>query len=210
MFSNTFKGATCISSQSELRALFRSDCLYLQEGGSITFSGEIVLGPNVVFGGKNSISGPITIEIGSVLIDVQFGEGNRVRAHSLLSNIVAGRGNLFGPFCFIRDGCTVGDNSILGAHLEATRSRFGSNVKISHRAFVGDTELGNNTIVGAGVVFCNYDGAQRQSTKVGTNVTIGSGSLVVPPITIGDDVIIAAGSVITKSVLAGSKIVQKR
>ena len=113
-----------------------------------------------------------------------------MRAYSILTGVIAGGGNLFGPFCFVRDDCVVGNDCILGAHVETTRSQFGNQVEISHRAFVGDAIIGDNVIIGAGVVFCNFDGQERQPTRVGSGVTIGSGSLLVPPVTIGDGVLI--------------------
>lgn len=115
-----------------------------------------------------------------------------------------------GPFCFLRDGCVVADRCILGAHVEAARSTFASGVRISHRAFVGDAEIGEDAIIGAGVVFCNYDGKGRQPSRIGARVTLGSGVLIVSPISVGDAALIAAGSTITKDVPAGARIIQKR
>ena len=83
-------------------------------------------------------------------------------------------------------------------------------MKISHHAFVGDANIGERTIIGAGVVFCNYDGSKRQSTWVGSGVTLGSGVLLVAPLSIGDNSLIAAGSTVTKDVQGGSKIIQRR
>jgi bifunctional UDP-N-acetylglucosamine pyrophosphorylase/glucosamine-1-phosphate N-acetyltransferase len=150
MFSISFKDKTTIDNQKQLNQLFRTDCLFLQEGASIVLSGDIALGPNVIFVGTNRISGPASIEAGSVLTNVDLGRNTVVRCHSIISNLKAGDNNLFGPFCFIRDDCVVENDVILGAHVETARSSFGSGVKISHRAFVGDARIGRNTIIGAG------------------------------------------------------------
>jgi bifunctional UDP-N-acetylglucosamine pyrophosphorylase/glucosamine-1-phosphate N-acetyltransferase len=83
-------------------------------------------------------------------------------------------------------------------------------VKISHNAFVGDATLGEQTIIGAGVVFCNYDGLRRQPTWVGSMVVVGSGVQLVAPLSIGNNAFIAAGSTVTKDVLSGLKIIQRR
>jgi bifunctional UDP-N-acetylglucosamine pyrophosphorylase/glucosamine-1-phosphate N-acetyltransferase len=83
-------------------------------------------------------------------------------------------------------------------------------VKISHHAFVGDANVGERTIVGAGVIFCNYDGLRRQATWVGSDVILGSGVLLVAPVSIGDNSLVAAGSTVTKDVPSGTKIIQKR
>jgi bifunctional UDP-N-acetylglucosamine pyrophosphorylase / glucosamine-1-phosphate N-acetyltransferase len=210
MFSISLEDNTTIDSQKQLRELFRTDCLFLQEGGSIVFTGDITLGPNVIFGGTNRISGPATIEAGSVLTDVDLGRNNIVRSHSVISNLKAGDNNVFGPFCFIRDNCVVENDAILGAYVETARSSFHSGVKISHRAFVGDASIGRNTIIGAGTVFCNYDGTSRRPISVGADVTVGSGTMLVAPLTIGDNIIIGAGSVVTRDLSANTKFVQTR
>ena len=210
MFHASFETATTLRRQEALRDRFQTDQLYLADGAAVTLCGSVALGPNMTFAGDNRITGPITIETGCVLTNVRLGRDNLIRAYSILSDLEAGDRNLFGPFCFIRDNCRVQDDCILGAHLEATRSVFGSGVKISHRAFVGDARVGDGAIIGAGVVFCNFDGKYQQATSVGAQVTVGSGSLLVAPLSIGDGVTIAAGSVVTKSLPAGAKLIQKR
>jgi bifunctional UDP-N-acetylglucosamine pyrophosphorylase/glucosamine-1-phosphate N-acetyltransferase len=210
MFKATFAVATRIDSQKELQSRFESDRIYLESGASVSFEGETTLGPEVVLAGACAFLGPTRIDNGSVLTNVRFGRGNIVRAYSILADVVVGDRNLFGPFCFIRDNCRVADDCILGAHVETTRSTFDTGVKISHRAFVGDAKVGGQTVIGAGVVFCNFDGKSRQLTTVGARVTVGSGSLLVPPLTIGEDATIAAGSTVTKDVAAATKLIQKR
>lgn len=210
MFTARFDRPARIDAEASLREAFGCERLYLVAGGSVTFSGVIALGPDVSFAGECHVADATRIDNGAILTDVRLGRGNAVRAYSVMSAVRAGDRNLFGPFCFIRDNCVVGDECILGAHVEAARSRFGSGTKISHRAFVGDAEIGENTIIGAGVVFCNYDGQGRQKTAVGAGVTVGSGSLLVPPLTIGAGAIVAAGSTVTKDLPAGSKLIQKR
>ncbi|MBX9860471.1 MAG: hypothetical protein K2Y20_12910 [Sphingomonas sp.] len=210
MFTARFDEPRRITSEEALRAAFGSPLLYLAAGASVEFDGDIALAHDVSFAGVCAIGNGTSIDTGSVLTNVRLGTGNRVRPYSILSDVAAGERNLFGPFCFVRDGVQVGDDCILGAHVEATRSRFGSGVKISHRAFVGDADVGQGTIIGAGVVFCNWDGQGRQSTQVGANAVIGSGSLIVPPLTVGEAAVIAAGSTVTKDVAAHAKIIQKR
>jgi bifunctional UDP-N-acetylglucosamine pyrophosphorylase/glucosamine-1-phosphate N-acetyltransferase len=210
MFKATFKMPTTIESESLLRQLFHSERLYLMPDSQVVFEGEITLGSEITFSGHCHLLDSTHIENGSILTNVRLGYGNVVRAYSVLSDFVGGDRNLFGPFCFIRNNCRAANDCILGAHVETARSIFGNGVKISHRAFVGDADIGDQTIIGAGVVFCNFDGTGRQHTRVGANVTVGSGSLLVPPLTIGEGTIIAAGSTITVDVPAGAKIIQKR
>lgn len=210
MFTARFAEQRCITSEEALRAVFGSGQLHLAAGASVSLNGEISLAHDVSFSGACDIGDGTSIDTGTVLTNVRLGSGNRVRPYSILIDVDAGERNLFGPFCFVRDGVIVADDCILGAHVEATRSRFGSGVKISHRAFVGDADVGQGTIIGAGVVFCNWDGQGRQLTQVGANAVIGSGSLLVPPLAVGEAAVIAAGSTVTKDVSAHAKIIQKR
>jgi bifunctional UDP-N-acetylglucosamine pyrophosphorylase/glucosamine-1-phosphate N-acetyltransferase len=210
MMHAAFERPTRIADEQRLQALFGLDRLVLEPNASVTFEGEVALDAGVVFAGHCRIGAGSRIESGSILTDVELGPHNQVRPYSILTGSKAGARNLFGPFCFLRDGCTIGDDCILGAHVEAARSAFGSGTKVSHRAFIGDAEIGEGTIIGAGVVFCNWDGAGRQRSRVGAHATIGSGALLVPPLTIGNRAIIGAGSTITRDVAPGAKIIQKR
>lgn len=210
MFNIVFDQPLRIDNETQLRKLFGTDRISLDTSSSVTFEGEILLGSEIVFSGHCRLLGGTSIGNGCILTDMELGFENRVRPYSILSNVKAGSRNLFGPFCFIRDECTVGDDCILGSHVEAARSTFASGVKISHRAFVGDANIGERSIIGAGVVFCNYDGTSQQTTRVGADVTLGSGVLLVAPLSIGDGALVAAGSTVTKDVSNGSKIIQRR
>jgi bifunctional UDP-N-acetylglucosamine pyrophosphorylase/glucosamine-1-phosphate N-acetyltransferase len=210
VFEHIFDQTTRIADQARLRETFGTDRLHLGPASSVTFQGRIGLAPEVSFFGDSTLAGEVAIDSGSILTRVSLGAGSRVRPYSILTDVEAGERNLFGPFCFIRDDCVIGDDCILGAHVEAARSSFASGVKVSHRAFVGDARVGERTIIGAGVVFCNYDGAGRQGAEVGAGVTLGSGVLLVSPLAIGDDAIVGAGATITKDVPAGARIIQKR
>ncbi len=210
MVKVVFDQPTRIDNVTQLRELYGTDRLSLEPSASIMFEGEITLGTEIVFSGCCSLLGGTCIGNGCILTNVELGSQNEVRPYSILSKVKAGAGNLFGPFCFIRDECTVGDDCILGAHVEATRSVFSSGVKISHHAFVGDANVGERTIIGAGVVFCNYDGVGRQVIRVGSGVILGSGTLLVAPLSIGDEALVAAGSTITKDIPRNSRIIQRR
>jgi bifunctional UDP-N-acetylglucosamine pyrophosphorylase/glucosamine-1-phosphate N-acetyltransferase len=210
VFKVSFDEPVQITEEAELRRIFGSDRLYLGPGSRVNFDGEITLAPDVALYGENHVKGPARVDNGAVLTNVTLGRDNVVRAYSVMLDLQAGDGNLFGPFCFVRDNCVVADHCIIGSHVEATRSRFASGVKVSHRAFIGDAEVGADTIIGAGVVFCNFDGSRRQPTTVGANVTVGSGCLLIPPVVLGDGSLIAAGSTVTKDIAPGAKVIQKR
>lgn len=210
MFTAVFKIATVIETQEQLSAAFETDRIYLEHGARLTVEGRIKLGPGVIFSGRCSLGDETEVHTGSTLRDVVLGCKNNVRAHSILTSFEAGHSNVFGPFCFLRDGCVAGSNNILGAHVEAARSTFGTGVKISHRAFIGDGDLGDDVIIGAGVVFCNYDRGAHKTTTVGAGAMIGSGVLIVAPRRIGAGAEVGAGSVLTKDVAPAHRVIQKR
>ena len=210
MFRLVFEQPTRVDDETQLRKLFVTDRLSLESPASVVFEGEITLGSEIVFSGDCRLGGGTSVGNGCILTNVDLGTENKVRPFSILINLKAGSRNLFGPFCFIRDECIIGDDCILGSHVETARSVFASGVKISHHAFVGDANVGERTIIGAGVVFCNHDGSKRQYTWVGTDVILGSGVLLVSPLTIGDDSLVAAGSTVTKDLPKGAKIIQRR
>lgn len=210
MITVRFDPPTRISRQAVLRERFGNDRIDMASGATLTLSGEVTLGTEVVFTGNTVLGAGTSVGNGSQLTDVVIGADNRIRPYSILTNLRAGNRNLFGPFAFLRDGCAVENDCILGAHVEATRSHFASGVKVSHHAFIGDADIGEGTIVGAGVVFCNYDGRRHQVATVGAGVALGSGALLVSPLTIGDRALIAAGSTVVRDVGPGVRFIQKR
>lgn len=210
MVSANFDQEVRADTQEKLRLLFGDDQLYMEEGASVTFSGRISLGRGVVFAGINRLDDGTTVASGCEIQNCTFGRANTIRPYSILTGVTAGKRNIFGPFCFVRDDCVVGDDCILGAHVEATRSSFANGVKISHRAFIGDASIGERTIIGAGVVFCNFDGERRQTSELASDVLIGSGTLLIAPVSIGAKAVVGAGSVVTKPVAQSERVLQKR
>jgi bifunctional UDP-N-acetylglucosamine pyrophosphorylase/glucosamine-1-phosphate N-acetyltransferase len=208
--SGSFSARTSFTETAALQAAFATDRVTLAAGASLVVEGEVELGTEIVFAGACALGRNSSVENGSILTAVRLGRDCQVRPYSILADLEAGPRNLFGPFCFIRDGCRVDSDCILGAHVEAARSRFACGVKVSHRAFIGDASIGSGTIIGCGVVFCNWDGAERRTTQVGEQVILGSGTLIVAPLTIGPRAVIGAGSVLTRDIAASARIIQKR
>jgi bifunctional UDP-N-acetylglucosamine pyrophosphorylase/glucosamine-1-phosphate N-acetyltransferase len=118
-----------------------------------------------------------------------------------------------GPFARLRSGTTIAENAKIGNFVEIKNSIVHKNVKINHLTYVGDSEIGKNTNIGAGTITCNYDGFHKHKTSIGENVFIGSNSALVAPVKIGNNAMIGAGSVITKDVepesLAVSRVPQR-
>ena len=210
MNSFLFEKETLIHTKEELKNYFKIDNVYLTDGTNLKCSGYITLGENITFSGNIILTEGVIVEQGSNLSNVSLGNENRIRPYSIISNVKAGKSNIFGPFCFIRDVVTIEDNCIIGAHVEVARSIIYSNVKISHHAFIGDATIESNVIVGANVIFCNFDGKERQTTFISSGVLLGSATLIISPIHVGENAVIAAWSIVNKNVLPDEKIIQKR
>ena len=181
----------------------------IENNSEIILSGQIKFGENISLSGKITILDGAIIENGCILKNVNIGKNNTIRAYSILENSEF-RQNILGPFCFVRDNTKIGDECIVGNQVELARSTLSNGVKISHQAFMGDMIIDQNTIIGAGCISCNYSDGKRYLSKIGSFSVIGSGSLLVSPINIGNNVIVGAGSIVLKDVSNNTKFIQKR
>lgn len=125
-----------------------------------------------------------------------------IRSHCDHAEI--GRKASVGPFSFLRPGARLGERAKVGAYVEIKKSTIGPASKVPHLSYVGDATIGEGTNIGAATIFANYDGEKKHATVIGDHVRIGSDSILVAPITIGDGAYTAAGSVITEDVEPGS------
>lgn len=157
--------------------------------------GSMIIGKSIV-GNGNSI-GPNT-----TIIEGTIGNNNTIEQSKIIHSKL-GDGNHVGPFSHIREEAVIHHQTRIGNFVEIKKSILHDGVKCAHLSYVGDTEIFENTNVGAGVIVANYDGKNKHRTTIGKNVFIGSGVTLIAPITIGDNVILAAGSTITDDVPSG-------
>ena len=163
---------------------------------STIFPGSWLAGKTSV--GANSIVGPRT-----TLMNVQVGSGASV----IESNCVdceIGDAAKVGPYSYLRADTKLAAGVKVGAYVEIKNSKIGAGTKVPHLSYVGDAEIGAGTNIGAATVFVNYDGVEKHKTKIGDEVRIGSDTMLVAPVSIGDGAYTAAGSVITDDVPAGA------
>jgi bifunctional UDP-N-acetylglucosamine pyrophosphorylase / glucosamine-1-phosphate N-acetyltransferase len=148
--------------------------------------------------GPRSVVGPHTTLIDSIL-------GAEVTApHSYLVQCEVAEGSQVGPFAHLRPGATLRKGAKAGAFVEIKGSEIGEGAKVPHLSYVGDAEIGAGSNIGAGTVTVNYDGFRKHRTKIGERARIGSDTMLVAPVNIGDDAYTGAGSVITQDVPAGA------
>jgi bifunctional UDP-N-acetylglucosamine pyrophosphorylase/glucosamine-1-phosphate N-acetyltransferase len=101
----------------------------------------------------------------------------------------------------------IGEDARIGNFVEVKKSRIGKGAKAQHLAYLGDSEVGAKSNIGAGTITCNYDGVRKNETHIGDNVKIGSDTMLIAPVSVGDGAVTGAGSVVTKDVEAGKLVV---
>ena len=144
---------------------------------------DVVIHPNVVFG-KNVVISPLV----------------EIKSFSYLEDCEIKKESIIGPFARLRGNTIIGPKSKIGNFVEIKNSRLDEAVKVSHLSYIGDSDVGEFTNIGAGTVTCNYDGKNKNKTKIGKKSFIGSNSTIIAPINIGDNVTLGAGSTFNKDV----------
>jgi bifunctional UDP-N-acetylglucosamine pyrophosphorylase/glucosamine-1-phosphate N-acetyltransferase len=190
------KKRNIIRSQKVLINYFKDSSLRMKKNTVISFQDNIKLGSNILFEGKIILGKNNKIHSNCILKNVILGDNNLIKMSSYIENTNIKNNNLIGPFAYLRDNTKINNNCIIAAYVEVTRSLINNKTFISHRAFIGDASIGHNTIIGAGVVFCNYNfktNSKARST-VGKNCKIGSNSTIIAPAHIMPSTIIPAAT----------------
>ena len=161
-----------------------------------------MIAPETIYFSKDTKIGKnVTIEpyvvIGS---KVKIGNNVTIKSFSHLENCKIESKVEVGPYARIRPGTILKEGSKIGNFVEIKKSTLGKRSKVNHLAYIGDSEIGKSVNIGAGTITCNYDGAKKNKTKIKDKVFIGSNSSLVAPITLEENSIIGAGSVITRNV----------
>ena len=175
--------------QNSLRLKFLKSKVNMIAPETIYFSKDTKIGKNVTIE-------PYVV-IGS---KVKIGNNVIIKSFSHLENCKIENKVEIGPYARIRPGTTLKEGSKIGNFVEIKKSTLGKKSKVNHLTYIGDTSIGKSVNVGAGTITCNYDGIKKNKTKIKDNVFIGSNSSLVAPITLAENSIIGAGSVITRNV----------
>ncbi|HEV7385663.1 MAG TPA: bifunctional UDP-N-acetylglucosamine diphosphorylase/glucosamine-1-phosphate N-acetyltransferase GlmU, partial [Phenylobacterium sp.] len=131
------------------------------------------------------------------------------RAFSHLEGAVVRSGALVGPYARLRPGADIGEEAHVGNFCEVKKVKVGAGAKANHLAYLGDGTVGAGANIGAGTIFCNYDGFDKWETHVGEGAFIGSNTALVAPVTVGAGAYTGSGSVITKPVAAGALAIER-
>lgn len=173
----------------------------MDEGVTLAAPETVFLSSDTQFGGDVVIAPYVVIGPG-----VKIGDGAKILSFSHIEGARIGKGARIGPFSRLRPGTKIGAGTHVGNFVEVNRSQLGAGVDANHLSYLGDAEIGEGTNIGAGTITCNFDGANKYKTKIGRDVFIGSNSTLVAPLSIGNEVLIAAGSAITRNVTNGSLV----
>ena len=175
--------------QNSLRIKFLKSRVNMIAPETIYFSKDTKIGKNVTIE-------PYVV-IGS---KVKIGNNVTIKSFSHLENCKIENKVEIGPYARIRPGTTLKEGSKIGNFVEIKKSTLGKKSKVNHLTYIGDASIGKSVNVGAGTITCNYDGIKKYKTRIKDNVFIGSNSSLVAPITLAENSIVGAGSVITRNV----------
>jgi bifunctional UDP-N-acetylglucosamine pyrophosphorylase/glucosamine-1-phosphate N-acetyltransferase len=166
--------------------------------GELTVGRDVFIDVGAVFEGAVTLGDRVRIEPYCVIANSKLGTGTVVHPHSVIADSQTGPDCEIGPFARLRPGANLVKDVKVGNFVEVKKSTIGDGSKVNHLSYIGDTDIGRNVNVGAGTITCNYDGANKHKTTIGDRAFIGSGTMLVAPVTVGADATIGAGSTITK------------
>ena len=168
---------------------------------------DTVIHPNVTIEGESVIGESCIIRSGTRIHYSKIGNGVEIRDNCLIRDSEIGDKCTVGPMAHLRGHAVMIENSKVGNFVELKKTKLGKGSKASHLTYLGDATIGENTNIGAGTITCNYDGTNKHETHIGDNVKIGSDTMLVAPIKVGDGAVTGAGSVVTKDVEEGEVVV---
>ncbi len=200
--------AEAVISRQQVSALQQKGVLFTDPDsvvirGTLRAAAGVFIDRNVIFTGSVTLAQGASVGPNCVVADTVIAQNAAVKAFTYVDKARLGKGSQVGPFARLRPGSRIGARARVGNFVETKAVELGAGAKANHLAYLGDGRIGAGSNIGAGTVFCNYDGVNKHPTILGDNVFVGSGSMLVAPVEVGEGCLIAAGSVITKDVVAG-------
>ncbi len=169
-------------------------------GPDVVVESGALLRPFTILEGRTVVRSGASVGPFARLVDMEIGPGAQVLDHCLLRESVVEAGASVGPFAHLRPGSRVGSRAKVGNFVELKKTRLGEGSKAQHLSYLGDATIGPGVNIGAGTITCNYDGEKKSPTQIEANAFVGSDSILVAPVTIGEGSYVAAGSTITEDV----------
>jgi bifunctional UDP-N-acetylglucosamine pyrophosphorylase/glucosamine-1-phosphate N-acetyltransferase len=165
---------------------------------------DSVIHPGVSLLGRTTIGVGSTVHSNSWIRDSTLGSTVEIGPGTVIEEAEIGDGSRVGPFARLRPGARLGESNRIGNFVEIKNSRLGDGVKAGHLAYLGDAEIGDGANIGAGTITCNYDGENKHRTEIGARAFVGSDTMLVAPVRVGERATTGAGSVITTDVPDGA------
>ena len=171
---------------------------------------KMIAPETVFFSNDTKIGKKVVIEPYVVISkNVKIGNNVNILSFSHLEGVKIDNNVNIGPYARIRPGVIIKSGSKIGNFVEVKKSKIGKNSKVNHLSYIGDSSIGKNVNIGAGTITCNYDGVKKYKTRIKDKVFIGSNSSLVAQVTVNENSIVGAGSVITKNVLKNSLALER-
>jgi len=174
--------------------------------GTLTCGADVEIDINCVFEGAVSLGDGVRIGANCVIANARIETGAVIRPYTHIdgetAGVTVGPGALVGPFARLRTGAELAEDVHVGNFVEVKNAILDEGVKVGHLSYIGDADVGEFTNIGAGTVTCNYDGVMKHRTRIGKRAFIGSDTMLVAPVSIGDGALTGSGSVITEDVPA--------
>ncbi|MGP1716802.1 MAG: bifunctional UDP-N-acetylglucosamine diphosphorylase/glucosamine-1-phosphate N-acetyltransferase GlmU [Methylophilus sp.] len=180
------------------------DALRIDIRGNLNCGRDVIIDVNCVFEGDVTLEDGVQIGPHCVIKNAVIAKGSKLAAFTHIDDATVGAGSSIGPFARLRPGTKLSEKTHIGNFVEIKNATVGLGSKVNHLSYVGDASVGANVNIGAGVITCNYDGANKHKTIIEDDVFVGSDTQLVAPVTVGKGATIAAGSTITKHVPADS------
>jgi len=166
--------------------------------GNLIFGKDCSVDINVVFEGENELGENVLIAPNCIIKNAKIGDHAEIKANSIIENSIIGSHSTVGPFARVRPETKVGNYAKIGNFVEVKKSTIGDKSKVPQLSYVGDSSIGQNVNISAGVITCNYDGVNKHQTIIEDGAFIGSDTQLIAPITVGKNATIGAGSTITQ------------
>nr|VFK22104.1 MAG: UDP-N-acetylglucosamine pyrophosphorylase /glucosamine-1-phosphate N-acetyltransferase [Candidatus Kentron sp. MB]VFK27710.1 MAG: UDP-N-acetylglucosamine pyrophosphorylase /glucosamine-1-phosphate N-acetyltransferase [Candidatus Kentron sp. MB]VFK74399.1 MAG: UDP-N-acetylglucosamine pyrophosphorylase /glucosamine-1-phosphate N-acetyltransferase [Candidatus Kentron sp. MB] len=167
--------------------------------GDVAIGKDVTIDVNVILEGRVVIADGVNIGPNTYIRDSEIGSGTQIQANCVIEGAVVRKNCRIGPFARIRPDTQLAEGVRVGNFVEIKKTDVGEGSKVNHLTYIGDARIGCDVNVGAGTVTCNYDGMRKHRTEIQDDVFIGSGAMLVAPVTLGRGSTIGAGSTITKN-----------
>jgi len=182
----------------------------MQDPRATYIDAEVILGkdvwlaPNVALRGSTRIGDSVRIDIGALLTNVTVADDSHIKAYSIVTDSTIGERVEVGPFSHCRPGTRLDEDARIGNFVETKKTHVMAGAKANHLAYLGDASIGQKANIGAGTIFCNYDGVRKNKTTIEAGAFIGSDSQLIAPVTVGRDAYVGSGTTITRDVPRGA------